>query len=84
MARPEQEVPCVLCGTPIISTTGTDVCRAHRTWTTVVQVATGRGRDGQLLEVFELTHTLVTPDGCRVWAGTGEDRRRVVWEERAA
>ena len=84
MARPEQTVPCVLCTEPVVSTTGVDVCRRHRTWTTVVQVATGRGRDSALLEVFELTHTWITADGCRRWAGTGEDGRRVVWEERAA
>lgn len=84
MAKPGVEVPCVLCGELVTSTTGTDVCRRHRTWTTVVQVATGRGRDGQLLEVFELTHTYITGEGVRRWAGTGEDGRRVVWEERAA
>ena len=84
MARPEVEVACVLCGELVTSTTGTDVCRSHRTWTTVVQVATGRGRDGALLEVFELTHTRITREGTRMWAGTGEDHRRVVWEERAA
>lgn len=84
MASRQVEVACVLCGEVVSSTTGTDVCRSHRTWTTVVQVATGRGRDGALLEVFELTHTRITGEGTRVWAGVGEDGRRVVWEERAA
>lgn len=84
MASREVRVPCVLCREMVTSTTGRDVCTRHRTWTTVVQVATGRGAGGALLEVFELTHTWITRDGCRVWLGTGEDRRRVIWEERAA
>lgn len=74
---------CVLCGGPIADQETAEACRAHRVPTAAVQVATNHVPD-QPLEVFELTHNMVTPDGNRRWAGRGEDGRTVVWEERAA
>ena len=81
---------CLLCAAPIEDQARVpDVCNkpvgrgGHRTFTTVVQVTTGHP-DYQPLEVLELTHTMVMPAGWRRWVGTGEDRRRIIWDEVAS
>ena len=77
----QQGKQCLLCsGALADQSTEVDVCRQHREPTTVVVVATGRGRWGQC-EVLTLTHRRVMPSGQATWAGTGEDGRRIIWED---
>ena len=73
----QQGKQCLLCSEALADqSTEVDVCRQHRAPPTVVVVATGRGR-----EVLTLTHRRVTPGGQATWAGTGEDGRRIIWED---
>lgn len=68
---------CLLCAGPIADQSSeTDLHRRHREPARRIQIATAPG----FREILTLTHAVIRR-GERCYAGTGEDGRRVVWED---
>lgn len=68
---------CLLCAARLADqSTEIDVCRTHREPARQIQIATSPG----VREILTLTHQLVRR-GERAYVGTGEDGRRILWED---